>query len=212
MGFFAYAGPKNPYSVPLTIGELAELPNIKYSPREILEEVFARLAAYEDTGYAPGQFEDAMDAIKAHLWDVEQELRAYKDTGLEPEQIEHIKNTLIGKSIAEINEFDGIPTQRLQELVKAEKDGRLVVLPCKVGDKVWTNLAMSGWYLRDKDRPYSARVVFVGLNDSDKMGRGLINVVYGKHDNMMQFSFSEIGKTVFLTEEEAEGALGKEAQ
>lgn len=101
-----------------------------------------------------------------------------------------------------MNDFD-----RLKELAQAEKDGRLVVLPCKVGDTVWTNFAMSGWYFRDKDRPYHARVVFVGLNDSDRMGGGLINVMYGKHDYMMQFSFSEIGKNVFLVREEAEAAL-----
>ena len=97
---------------------------------------------------------------------------------------------------------------RLRELAQAEKDGRLVVLSCKVGDEVWTNFSMS--YFREKSAPYSAKVVFVGLNDSDEMGRGLINVAYGKHDHMMQFPFSEIGKIVFLTREEAEAALKKE--
>lgn len=96
---------------------------------------------------------------------------------------------------------------KLKAYNDAEQDGQLVVLPCKVGDEVWTNFAMSGWYFRDKDRPYHARVVFVGLNDSDKMGRGLINVMYGKHDYMMQFSFADIGKSVFLSREEAEAAL-----
>lgn len=104
---------------------------------------------------------------------------------------------------------DAIPLERVQEIAQAEKDGRLTVLPCKVGDEVWTNFAMSGWYCRDKDRPYSAKVVFVGLNNSDDMGGGLINVMYEKHNNMMQFTFSDIGKTVFLTREEAETALKK---
>lgn len=81
------------------------------------------------------------------------------------------------------------------------------VLPVKVGDTVYTNFAMRGWYFRDKDRPYSARVCFIGLNDSEEMGGGLFNVVYGKHDNMMQFRFSDIGKSVFLTKEEAEQHL-----
>lgn len=56
-------------------------------------------------------------------------LAAYEDTGLEPEQVEHIKNALIGKAIAEVQEFDSIPIKRLQELAQAEKDGRLEVLP-----------------------------------------------------------------------------------
>lgn len=46
-------------------------------------------------------------------------LTAYEDTNLTPDEI------------AKITKFDGIPVQRLQELAKAEKDGRLVVLPCK---------------------------------------------------------------------------------
>lgn len=81
------------------------------------------------------------------------------------------------------------------------------VLPIKVGDTVYTNFAMRGWYFRDKDRPYSARVCFIGLNNSEEMGGGLFNVVYEKHDHMMQFRFSDIGKSVFLTQEEAEEHL-----
>lgn len=101
---------------------------------------------------------------------------------------------------------------RIKKLAQAEKAGRLMVLPCKVGDTVWTNFAMSDWYFKGKDKPYSARVVFVGLNDSDAIGRGLINVSYGKHNYMTQFSLSDIGKTVFLTREKAEAALKKEKE
>ena len=83
----------------------------------------------------------------------------------------------------------------------------VIVPPCKVGDTVYTNLAMRGWYYRDKDRPYSAKVVFIGLNNSEEMGGGLFNVAYEKDGNMLQFRFSDIGKSVFLTKEEAEKAL-----
>lgn len=83
----------------------------------------------------------------------------------------------------------------------------VVVPPCKVGDVVYTNFAMQGWYYRDKDRPYSAKIVFMGLNNSEEMGGGLINVLFKKNGNMMQFRFSDIGKTVFHTREEAEKAL-----
>ena len=44
LGFHTYIGAKNPYSVALTLGEL---------PREILNDVFDRLAAYEDSGLPP---------------------------------------------------------------------------------------------------------------------------------------------------------------
>lgn len=84
----------------------------------------------------------------------------------------------------------------------------VIVPPVKVGQTVYTEISMRGWYFRSKDRPYSAKVVFIGLNDSEKMGGGLFNVVYEKDDGCMwQFNFSDIGKTVFLTKEEAEAAL-----
>lgn len=56
-------------------------------------------------------------------------LAAYEDTGLEPEAAEQIKLYAMGKAIAEIKEFDGVPVGHLGELAQAEKDGRLVVLP-----------------------------------------------------------------------------------
>ena len=83
----------------------------------------------------------------------------------------------------------------------------VIVPPCKVGDTVYTNTAMQGWYYREKDRPYKARIVFVGVNDSEEMGYGFINVMFDKDQNMLQFRISDIGKTVFLTREEAEQAV-----
>lgn len=91
---------------------------------------------------------------------------------------------------------------RLKELSEADKDSRCLVLPCKVGDTVYTTCKMSGWYLRDKDKPYKIQIVFIGINGVDPF----MNVVY-KNGNMLQFNFSDIGKTVFLTKEEAERAL-----
>ena len=63
------------------------------------------------------------------LIDAVQRLAAYEDTGLEPEAVEHLKLASMGKAIAEIKEFDGLPIDRLRELARADKDGRCVVLP-----------------------------------------------------------------------------------
>lgn len=71
-------------------------------------------------------------------------------------------------------------------------------LPCDVGDTVYTNCRMQGWYFRDKDKPYEAKIVFIGLNGVDNF----MNVVF-ENGHMLQFPFSQIGKTVFLTREEA---------
>jgi hypothetical protein len=67
-------------------------------------------------------------------------LAAYEDTGLEPESIEALKLSMMGKAISEITEFSGLPIDRLRELAEADKDGRVVVLPCKVGNTVLVNL------------------------------------------------------------------------
>lgn len=148
-------------------------------------------AAYYLDGF--GSF-DEIEALEECV----DKLAAYEDTRLDPEEYKKHADALKKLDI-----------EHMHDLLCAENDGRLVVLPCKVGDMVWTNFSMSGLYFRDKDKPYSVRVVFIGLNGSDAMGKGLINVVYEKHNYMMQFHLSDIGKTVFLTREEAESALKK---
>lgn len=60
-------------------------------------------------------------------------LSAYEDTRLEPEEVNRCKLTLMGKSLAEITEFDGMAINRLKDLATADKQGRLVVLPFAPG-------------------------------------------------------------------------------
>lgn len=81
----------------------------------------------------------------------------------------------------------------------------VIVPPVKVGDTVYTNVSWQGWYLRDKDKPYKAKVVYIGINGS----KNYVNVVYEKNDNMLTFTFDEIGDRIFLTREEAEKALAE---
>lgn len=83
-----------------------------------------------------------------------------------------------------------------------EGQGKLPRLPCAVGDVVYTNCSMQGWYFSQKKRPYSAKVIFIGINGVDNY----INVDFA-NGHMLQFKFSDFGKTVFLTREEAEAAL-----
>ena len=97
--------------------------------------------------------------------------------------------------------FDKL-VEKLKVYETAEEEGRLVVLPCKVGQCVYTNFSMSGWYMRKGKRPYIGRIVFIGLNVDDPY----FNIILGE-GKMLQFKFSEIGKRVFLAREEAEKAL-----
>ena len=96
------------------------------------------------------------------------------------------------------------PINHLRSLVQAEKDGRLVVLPCKVGDTVWTNIAIVGDRYKSADRPYPVEVVFIGIGED----KGFFHVQYS-NGRIFPFDFDKIGKTVFLTHEEADAELKK---
>lgn len=103
----------------------------------------------------------------------------------------------------------GTAVDKLAAYEDAEEEGLLHRTPVAIGQTVYTNFAMSGWYLRSKDRPYKAKVVFIGLNISKEDGGGFFNIAYERLGCMMQFRFSDIGKGVFLTAEEAKSALQK---
>lgn len=117
-------------------------------------------------------------------------LAAYEDTGLYPESVEALKLSMMGKAISEITEFDGLQIDRLRELADADKDGRVVVLPCKVGDTVY--FALLGRIIEKQ--------VFsiVSFSNSTRIYCGGTSEYFRPED---------IGKTFFLTREEAEKAL-----
>ena len=118
---------------------------------------------------------------------------------LYPESVEALKLSMMGKAISEITEFDGLPIDRLRELAEADKDGRVVVLPCKVGDTIYFDRAHP--ILQYKVTGY-------------EMGEASISQVRSKHvdkETGLTFNFTfrpgSIGKTVFLSREEAEKDL-----
>lgn len=113
--------------------------------------------------------------------------------------------TAIVERLAAIEDIlgDEYDIEVLQRMVNAEKP------PCSIGDTLWTNITMSGRYMQSKKRPYQVKVVFIGLNDSDDMGHGFINVLYEDRDLVMTFEFSAFGNTIFRTKEAAIEALEK---
>lgn len=124
-------------------------------------------------------------------------LAAYEDTGLTPESVEALKLSMMGKAISEITEFNGLPIDRLKELAEADKDGRVVVLPCKVGQRVFA--------LLDTDKHISeCEVKQIGLGN--EIGFVSIEPI-GARGREYGVSIKGFGKTVFLTREEAEKAL-----
>lgn len=129
-------------------------------------------------------------------------LAAYEDTGLYPESVEALKLSMMGKAISEITEFDGLPIDRLRELAEADKDGRLVMLPCKVGDTVYTKNRVLGADNAIHDEICTRRIKGYGGNALNKVWL----IVSGDYCDLSIFP-SEFGKTVFFTREEAERAM-----
>ena len=83
-------------------------------------------------------------------------------------------------------------TEHMCELLRAEKDGRLVVLPCKAGDELWSFSTYP-----------AARVYGFTVTDISTLnGRTVLNTL-----GCGTLWERDIGKTVFLTREEAEKAL-----
>ena len=93
----------------------------------------------------------------------------------------------------------GVEPSRLRKLAEADKDGRVVVLPCKVGDTVWANLD-------GMRHPCKCVIEFVNI------GSHITTIVFSTVDGLREqygVNPSSFGKTVFLSREEAEKALQK---
>ena len=87
---------------------------------------------------------------------------------------------------------------RLRELAEADKDGRLVVLPCKVGDTVYE---VTSRKTISEYRVKAIRVeLFCTFIEWDIVAGFVDKSIFG-------VPVDEIGKTVFLTREEAKKAL-----
>lgn len=116
----------------------------------------------------------------------------------------------MAKEVAEkaINEYQyngKTLNQWIEEIaIYSEKQSHSIELPLLVGDYVYTNYAVSGWYLRKQDRPYEVKVVFIGISESP-----FFNVEYGA-GKMWQFKFSDIGSLVFVKREDAIADINKE--
>ena len=98
------------------------------------------------------------------------------------------------------------PIGRRRDLLQAEKDGRLVVLPCKVGDIVYQLDYMTHSEALKSGVPQS-RDPHQNRKYARKRAEYLPLIVREK--KMVKSLFREFGKTVFLTRAEAEAALAK---
>ena len=133
-------------------------------------------------------------AVKNHAMDFYWWLKAYEDTGLTPEEID-MDHEAAEQLRRLCRDFD---LDRLEELVEADKDGRVAVLPCKVGDTLYE---VTGRKTISEYRVKAIRVELFCVFIEWEIEKGFV------WQSLSGITQNEIGKTVFLTREEAEKAL-----
>lgn len=119
-------------------------------------------------------------------------LAAYEDSELSPEGC---------AQAAEANrlmEAFGLPVERIVELLKAEIHGWRITLPCVPGDTLWLSQM---FYTRPKKPvPVTVDAIRIDVNGT--------TYITGRR----RFYEDAIGRTVFLTESEAEKAMKGETE
>ena len=152
--------------------------------------VCSEMCEREDCTEECGHFDEAIER-----------LADYEDTGLTPEEVlPKDKADEIALKLMRLADLESFCSYtRLRELAEADKDGRLAVLPCKIGgtvylllqDDVKHNPETCGWYISEDRVGAIAEGGFYLGDPADD--------VYVRNE--------EIGEEVFLTREEAEKAL-----
>jgi len=126
------------------------------------------------------------DVLRQIIRQLYSALAAYEGTGLTPERCaEFARADAEGRYIV-MRDAEQEGVARLRELAEADRDGRLVVLPCKVGDTVYL-------IVTKRARNYTPEFRFV-----KKSRLTFLN---------MERILQDFGKEAFLTREEAEKAL-----
>lgn len=164
-----------------------------------------RLTRRSDTGHAyyPRCFEGPCNGNGCKFKDcpfdetICKRLAAYEDTELEPAMCANYK-AFEDEAISK-----GVTFKRIIALMEADRTGRLVVLPCKVGDTVW--VTRNPWTGKLLKKPLDAYV-----NGMKMYSHGLyVNLLFDTREinGTRDYEINHIGKTVFLIREEAEKAL-----
>lgn len=128
----------------------------------------------------------------------------YEDTGLEPEEVlPKDKADEIALKLMRLADLESLCSYtRLRELAEADKDGRLVVLPCKVGDMVYV-------INRHLGQIFASTVISINVGNSTDLKNYIRTKWVGKKGNesIRTWTLRQVGRYVFLTREEAEKAL-----
>ena len=154
--------------------------NCPYVDLDISDDSFSMMMAewlWEDVE----SFEHVLALLYQAAWVcavLREHLKQYEDTGLSPIACE--ESAKIEKGLSE----GGYSTSRMVELMCADKEGRVIVLPCKEGTTVYCISLPIATY-PDKSKPEVVPIAFT-------------------RNDLLKF-----GSRVFLTREEAEKALAE---
>ena len=168
---------------------------------ESAEEISFAMAEYLFDGYEEPSGLIALLYTAAWSYaELRERLKAYEDTGLSPIACE--ESAKIEKGLSD----GGYSTSRMVELMCADKEGRVIVLPCKVGDTIW----VTGRDNVPREMELEAPDIRAVCTDEDNLCMTTCN---RKPDGFCAYRLrndgASIGKTVFLTREEAEKALAE---
>lgn len=148
----------------------------------IVPRLYARLGAYEDTELTPEEINDLASAREISP-EAEYAINKHADSIIER----------LDKLLTQTDD-----DARLRELAEADRDGRLVVPPCKAGDTVYE---VTSRKTISEYRVKAIRVeLFCTFIEWDIVAGFVDKSIFG-------VPVDEIGKTVFLTREAAEKAL-----
>ncbi len=124
-----------------------------------------------------------------------EKLADYEDSGLTPAEV----HSMCSEWCAMMSVLNSMGSyDRLRELAEAARDGRVVVPPCKVGDMLYE---VTGRKTISVYKVRAIRVELFGLFIEWDIVEGFV------WQSLAGINAEEIGKTVFLTREEAEEAL-----
>ena len=117
----------------------------------------------------------------------------HEDTGLTPKEVTAL-GELFNYALKESKTLTEQLTllKHIRELAEADKDGRVVVLPCRQGDELWTYC----------NHPVKRVYSFTVSDVSTLNGRTVLNTL-----GLGTIRPEDVGKTVFFTSEEAKRAL-----
>lgn len=154
----------------------------KAALRQIIRQLYSALAAYEDTGLTPEEINDLASVREI------------------PPEVEYAINKNADNIIERLDKLlhQTDDDARLRDLAEADKDGRVVMLPCKVGDRLYE---VTGRKTISVYKVKAIRVELFGLFIEWDIVEGFV------WQSLSGINAGEIGRTVFLTREEAEKAL-----